>query len=167
MGEESFHTVFLGLGSNLGDRGSNLARARMMLEENGCTTILASSIYETEAWGYRSKNMFYNQCLQIETLHSPSELLNLLKRIESAQGREFAVEGYADRPIDMDILFYNDLILETEDLQIPHPGIAERAFVLAPLAEIAPGKIHPVLGQPVSVLVEKVHDMDGVRRLDL
>lgn len=154
--------VFIALGSNLDDRLANLAQARQLLD--GETHIfLASSIYETPPWGYTEQPAFYNQALAVKTDLTPLRLLNKLKRIEKIMGREETFR-YGPRVIDLDILFYDDRILNTKRLQIPHPRLQERAFVLVLLAEIIPDLIHPVLDKTVSELLRGV-DTTGVRKL--
>ncbi len=136
-------TVYIGIGSNLGDREENCGKAVALLIESGVKVIKRSSLYETEPWGFKEQPMFINMVLEIETQIEPEELLKVLKQIEIKLGR---VEGkrWMPRIIDLDILVYNDLIIKTSNLEIPHPGMHERTFVLEPLSEIAPDKIHPV-----------------------
>ncbi len=154
--------AYLGLGSNLGDRQDNLIQAlqqmksRVMVEE-------VSSFYETEPVGYLDQPRFINAVCLVSTELSPQELFHFLKRVERRMGRQPAFRN-APRPIDVDILFYNGLILESPDLTIPHPRLAQRAFVLVPLVEIAPALVHPVLKATVAELLQKV-DAGGVRKL--
>lgn len=154
--------VFLGLGTNLGSRAENLAAAREQLAAK--TRLLrASSVYETEPWGYREQPAFLNQVLQLETDLSPQRLLRFVKRVERALGRTKTFR-YGPRLIDIDILFYDQSVINTRQLQIPHPRLAERAFVLVPLAEIAPDWAHPVLGQSMSALLRDCPDRESVRK---
>jgi 2-amino-4-hydroxy-6-hydroxymethyldihydropteridine diphosphokinase len=146
--------VFIGTGSNLGDRLGALRTAALLLEPEA-HVVQASSVYETPPWGFKDQPMFLNQVLQVETELDPPALLALLKRIEKKLGRQ-ATFQYGPRAIDMDILFYDDLIYSTDALQIPHPLAAERAFVLMPLLEIAPDFVHPVLGKSIQDLTRKV-----------
>ncbi len=166
MEHHSVHTVWLGLGANLGDRRKSLASALNRLKDNGCNVLAVSGIYESEAWGYQSTHMFYNQCVVLETEQLPGELLTMLKKTEKEMGRGGPACGFADRIIDLDILFYDDIIMDTATLKIPHPGIPLRPFVLKPLAEIAPRKVHPVLGQTVSELDAELNDPGAIRRID-
>ncbi|MEX0987461.1 MAG: 2-amino-4-hydroxy-6-hydroxymethyldihydropteridine diphosphokinase [Bacteroidales bacterium] len=159
------HTVWVGVGTNLGNRRENLAVASERICENRCRIVAASVIYESEPWGFESENSFYNQCLVLETSLSPLELLESFQVIEREMGRKSTGEGFADRIIDLDILFYDNLVIQGRTLQIPHPKMAERLFVLLPLAEISPGKIHPVLNQPVSALKNRCKDRTIVKRL--
>ena len=153
------HTIFLALGSNLGDRQANLQAAIQALPP-AIQVLRLSSIYETKPWGYQEQPDFLNQVLQGETQLAPVELMRALKELEQLLGRQ-ATFHYGPRLIDLDILFYDDLILAEAGLIIPHPRLAERAFVLVPLAELAPDKIHPALKQTISHLLAGV-DTQGV-----
>lgn len=154
-------SVYLGLGTNLGDRKENLRRAVQVIASK-MKVREQSSIYETAAWGYTDQPDFLNQVIQVETDLTPLRLLNFLKKTEVELGR---VENfrYGPRQIDIDILFYDDLVKNTKRLQIPHPRIPERAFVLVPLNEIAPALKHPVLGKTTAELLEEVPEKAGVR----
>jgi 2-amino-4-hydroxy-6-hydroxymethyldihydropteridine diphosphokinase len=154
--------VYIALGSNLGDRAANLAKAREMLADD-IQVLKCSSIYQTAPWGYSEQDDFFNQVLECETLLRPLILLNRLKKVEKKMGRKKTFRN-GPRVIDLDILFYDDLILKTRRLVIPHPGLHERAFVLVPMAEVNPGFVHPVLGKTIVALLAKV-DQAGVVRL--
>ena len=154
------HSIFIALGTNLGNRGANLQAARGAL---GKSIILnrTSAIYETAPWGYLDQPNFLNQVVSGQIDLSPQALLVLLKRLERELGREPTFH-YGPRAIDLDILFYDDLILETPELTIPHPHLAERAFVLIPLAEIAPEWQHPMFHQSIQELASQVPDKEDV-----
>ena len=154
-------TAYLGLGSNLGDRMGSLASAIERLSQN-VTIGEKSSVYETEPVGYKEQPLFLNMVVSVVTELGPFELLHLIKQIEREFGRKPSFRN-APRPIDIDILFYGDIVLQTDELTIPHLGIAERAFVLVPLAEIAPALIHPVSQRMVSDLLTEVGGLDGVK----
>ena len=135
------HTVYLALGSNLGNRAANLKEAiaslppQMMVKEK-------SKVYETPPWGYIEQENFLNQVLMAKTYLEPLPLLKHLKRLEVALGRKASFQN-GPRLVDMDILFYDDLIFESPELTIPHPRVHERGFVLLPMMDIAPDFIHP------------------------
>ncbi|HUF40289.1 MAG TPA: 2-amino-4-hydroxy-6-hydroxymethyldihydropteridine diphosphokinase [Anaerolineales bacterium] len=138
-------TVFIALGSNLGKRDRNLAAARRLLA-GAVRMTEPSSIIETEPWGYTDQPAFLNQVVRGETDLAPAALLAELKSIERRMGRTETFR-FGPRLIDLDLLYYDDLVIEQPGLSIPHPRLHERVFVLRPLAEIAPGWIHPVSGQ--------------------
>jgi 2-amino-4-hydroxy-6-hydroxymethyldihydropteridine diphosphokinase len=154
--------VFLGLGTNLGSRAENLSAAREQLAAQ-MRLLRASSVYETEPWGFREQPAFLNQVVQAETDLSPLKLLRFLKRLEKQLGRTETFR-YGPRLIDMDILFYDRAVINTRRLQIPHPRLPERAFVLVPLAEIAPDFVHPVLERTMRELLRDCPDQESVRK---
>lgn len=151
--------AYLGLGTNLGDRLANLGQARSALSP-AARLVRASSIYETAPWGFIDQPAFLNQVLEVETDLFPLDLLNAVKDLEVTLGRR-PTFLYGPRQIDIDILLYADLYLDLPGLVIPHPHLAERAFVLVPLAELAPGLVHPVYRQTIQALLENV-DRTGV-----
>ena len=143
--------IYLSLGTNLGDRMANLSRARASLAPQ-VHVKAASPIYETAPWGYLEQPTFLNQVVQVETGLAPLELLAYIKGIEGRMGRAPTFE-YGPRLIDLDILFYDDRVIHLPGLEVPHPRLAERAFVLAPLADLAPDLRHPVSGLTVSEML--------------
>lgn len=149
--------VYLGLGSNLNNKKENLETAITLLEQRTGKLISRSSVIETAPWGYTSQNTFLNGVVLIETDLDPMELLDLVKTIELEMGRtQIKIKGvaeYQDRIIDIDILLFGNLIMETPSLKIPHPMMHKRKFVLELLGEIAPGVIHPVMRKTVSDLL--------------
>jgi 2-amino-4-hydroxy-6-hydroxymethyldihydropteridine diphosphokinase len=155
---------FLSLGSNLGDREKNLNKAAELLRKEGIRIISMSSMYETEPVEMTAASWFYNQVLEVETHFSPERLLFLLKSIEEHMGR-VPKECLSSRSIDIDVLLAEDKTVNTESLQIPHPRMAERNFVLLPLAEIAPDVKHPVFKVNVKDLLEKSNDRSRVIKL--
>jgi 2-amino-4-hydroxy-6-hydroxymethyldihydropteridine diphosphokinase len=155
--------AYLGLGSNLGDRRANLNAAAAGLPP-AASVFRASGIYETEPWGYQEQPAFFNQVLEVETYLSPIDLLAVLKRLEASLGRQPTFR-YGPRLIDLDILLYDQLMLDQPDLVIPHPQMAQRAFVLVPLTELAPDRIHPRLGASMAELRDRI-DLSGVKLVE-
>lgn len=156
------HSIYLALGSNMGDRRGNLAAALQRLREVVEISTI-SSIYETEPVGYLDQPRFFNIVCYGKTALTAQELLNYVKDIEVAIGRQPTFRN-GPRPIDIDIIFYDDLHITQDNLSIPHPRMAERAFVLAPLAEIAPDAVDPISGHTTRELLNTV-SQDGVKKL--
>ncbi len=163
--ENKVNEAYLLLGTNLGNRAGNLARARKAIEERMGPLQKQSSVYETEPWGISGQQAFYNQTLVVFTPLGALELLTIIHQVEQEMGR-VRKERYGARVIDIDILFFNQEVYNTPALTIPHPRITERNFVLVPLAEMAPGFIHPVLKLPIGALLKQSTDQLLVKRLD-
>jgi 2-amino-4-hydroxy-6-hydroxymethyldihydropteridine diphosphokinase len=156
---------FLGFGANLGDRKENLAQAINALNSRPDLTVLRTSgVYETEPWGLTDQPKFLNMVAEIATSIPPAELLERVKKLEQDMGREDGPR-MGPRLIDIDILLLEDLVVDEPDLIVPHASLHLRAFVLVPLAELAPESVHPVLGVTVGHLAEKVDGLEGVKPL--
>lgn len=174
------HTAFIGIGSNLGDKVGNSRRAvRELAGQIGIRVVKVSSLYNTEPWGDIEQDWFINCVTQIETSLDAYNLLKTARRIEGLLGRRRGDKGRGQgsgvsgqglerkggpRVIDLDILLYNGLVLETDDIVIPHPFLHRRSFVLTPLAEIAPDLVHPVLKKTI---MELLNGLDDAKRVEI
>lgn len=156
---------FLCLGSNLGQKRSNLRKALALLKKSGIRLLRLSSLYQTEPVEIQDQPWFYNQVVEIEANFSPLELLKSIKKIEQRMGRKGSIPK-APRKIDIDILLAEEKVVKTKELVIPHPGLEKRNFVLIPLCEIAPELVHPVLKTKIEDLAKKSKDPSLVRRLE-
>jgi 2-amino-4-hydroxy-6-hydroxymethyldihydropteridine diphosphokinase len=157
------NTAYLALGSNLGDREANLLKALEWLETADAQIARRSSLYETEPQELREQPWFLNQVVEIGTTLSPLELLARIREIERELGRKRVV-AKGPRTIDIDILLYGEAIMNTPELQIPHPRLADRRFVLEPLAELAPDLRHPVTGRTASQMLAAIEGQTVKRR---
>lgn len=162
--DKRLETVFLSLGSNLGDRIINFQLAVNHIEREIGAVINKSSVYETEAWGQVNLNSFLNQVLELQTDLESDTLMQKCLNIEQEMGRQRSesINLYENRIIDIDILFYGDKILKNSDLEIPHYALHKRQFILIPLNELAPDLAHPSLHLTVSELLNKCTDKGGV-----
>jgi 2-amino-4-hydroxy-6-hydroxymethyldihydropteridine diphosphokinase len=157
--------LFLLLGGNLGNKEQVFAKTREMVENRIGTITDKSSVYETEPWGFESDDLFWNQVLLLETGLKPLEVLAKAQQIEKEMGRVRQSKQYASRLIDLDLLFYDEVILHTQELELPHPRMAERRFVLEPLVEIAAGFVHPALKKTIAVLLDECQDQLKVKKI--
>lgn len=149
--------VYLGLGTNMGNRRGNLVKAAALLAERVGDILALSGFMETEPWGFESENLFLNAAIKMETTLGPEALLAETQAIEREMGRERKSDGsYHDRVIDIDILLYDNRVIERPDLVVPHPLMGERLFVMAPLAEIAPFGKHPLTGETFSEMADSL-----------
>lgn len=154
--------IYLSLGSNLGDRAGNLRRAVELLEAQGVRVTRQSSLYETEPMGVRDQGWFLNSVVEAETDLMPRQLLGVLREIERRVGRQRRATG-EPREVDMDILLFGSSVVRAPDLEIPHPRMAGRRFVLVPLNEIAPTEVHPILHRTAAELLSDTTDTSEVR----
>jgi 2-amino-4-hydroxy-6-hydroxymethyldihydropteridine diphosphokinase len=159
------HTAYIGVGSNVGDKLINCEKAiSEILKADHHKLLAKSSLFKTQPVGYAFQDWFVNGVIRIETDLEAPELLRTLKAVESRLGRAETFR-WGPRAIDLDILFFDDMEIHTEELQIPHPLIQNRQFVLVPLAEIDPGLIHPILKKTIQQLLSDLQEDQGVERL--
>ncbi len=147
--------VYIGIGSNLGDREDYIRKSIGLMNDFGIAVIRLSSIIETEPYGYTDQPPFLNCVAHVETFYSPLHLLNALQLIEKTLGRKRSIR-WGPRTIDLDILLYNSVVIDTPRLKIPHPDMVNRYFVLKPLSEIAPDLVNPVLGKTMTELLNGI-----------
>ena len=146
-----FHTAYVALGSNLGDKEANLRRALELLEERGVEVVHTSSFICTEPYGVTDQPQFLNGVCEVRTSMVPLALLHTLLEIEQEMGR-VRLRHWGERNIDLDLLLYEDVVMNTPELKLPHPDMQNRDFVLLPLAEIAPELVHPILQKSIEEL---------------
>jgi len=160
-----YQTAYLLLGGNLGDREDNLRKAIALIAENIGSVVSISALYETAAWGKTDQPSFLNQAVAVETNFTAIEVLNKALEIEKNLGR-VRKDKWGERLIDIDLILYGNEVIDIENkLQVPHPHMQERRFVMAPLAEIAPGVIHPILGKTILDIFENITDKLDVKKL--
>jgi 2-amino-4-hydroxy-6-hydroxymethyldihydropteridine diphosphokinase len=159
------NTVYLCIGGNLGEREANLEETREFLEFNFGDVVETSSVYESEGWEMENVPAFLNQVVKIETELTPLELLQEIAELEEFYGRERKSGIYLSREMDVDVLLYNDEIIVTENLIVPHPKMALRRFVLEPLNEIAPDLVHPMLKKTIAELLKDCEDKSVLKKI--
>jgi 2-amino-4-hydroxy-6-hydroxymethyldihydropteridine diphosphokinase len=157
--------VYLGIGTNLGEREINLKNALVSINENIGPVLKSSSVYETDPWGFKAESKFLNMVVLVETKLTAFGVLGSILMIEAQMGRIRKEKQYSSRVIDIDILLYGDLIIDEQCLKVPHPLMPDRKFVLVPLCEISPEIIHPVLEKSVSSLLKLCKDKSRVKKI--
>ena len=162
---KSISGIRVTIGGNVGDRSLNLSRAASAIEKNCGRVVKASSLYQTAPWGKEDQAPFLNQALLITTDLEADDLMSVILQTEQELGRK-RIERYGPRLIDIDILFFNNDVIERPGLHIPHPRMSERRFVLAPLQEIASQKIHPVFGKTIAELLANCRDPLSVNKIN-
>ena len=159
-------SVFILLGSNLGDRQLLINQACEMIEERCGRIVSKSRLYESEPWGFKSEHWFLNQVVVLDTEMSPDDLMDTLLAIEKELGRDRTTphEGYVSRPMDLDILYWGkDLIVEKQHVIVPHPRLHKRRFTLLPLCDVAPDYVHPILKKTNRQLLDECQDTGIVK----
>lgn len=159
------NTAYLLLGGNLGNRLQNLQSALSLINSKAGVITKKSNVFVTKAWGNEQQSDFYNQAICVETKMIAIDLLNTLLKVEEQLGRKRTADKWQARTMDIDILFFNDTIIDSEELKVPHPFIQERKFVLIPMAEIASDFIHPVLKKSIKQLMDECKDILEVKML--
>lgn len=160
----ALESVFVLLGSNLGDRELLVNQASKMIGGRCGKIVAKSRLYESEPWGFKSEHWFLNQVVKVETAFSPDALMEVLLEIEKELGRDRSVphEGYVSRPMDLDILYFGNEIIDTQMVKAPHPRLHERRFTLLPLCDIAPDYVHPVMKKTNLQLLDECQDAGKV-----
>lgn len=160
------NTVYIQLGSNIGERESFITKSMHKVEDDIGKIITSSSIFETTAWGNENQNNFLNSVIEIKTPFDAFTILQKSQEIENNLCRERS-DKWGERTIDIDILFYNNKIINTKELTVPHPLIQKRKFVLVPLSEIAPNYMHPILKKNISTLLSECKDTQKVLNYEI
>ena len=160
------YKVFLGIGGNLGNKQENFDKAHKLINDKIGNVLIYSSIYETPPWGFQSDYPFWNQVIIVETTLDTYEVLEKILQIENQFDRKRDKERYSSRKMDVDILYFEDIFLETNELIIPHPRIQERKFVLVPLVEIAPDFKHPLLRLTSLEMLKNCKDESIIMKID-
>lgn len=159
------HQVFLGTGGNIGNKHDNFDKVYTFIKNELGTITKSSSVYETPPWGFEAKDNFWNMVLIVETEFSAVEVLRKINKIEAKFGRKRESGQYKSREMDIDILYFDDEIINAENLIIPHPLLHKRLFVLVPIAEIAPDFVHPVLKQTSLKMLNNCDDKSVIRKV--
>lgn len=160
------HKVYLGLGGNIGNKQNNFEVVYRQIIQKLGSIEKVSSIYESPPWGFQSEDVFWNQVVLINTTMKPEELLRTIHKIELGFGRKRGSERYSSREMDIDILYFDDVFIETENLIIPHPKMQQRKFVLVPLNEITPGLKHPILRLSSFEMLKNCRDKSIVKKIE-
>ena len=159
------NTVYIELGGNEGNRLQLISDARQFIKDEGCKILEQSSVFETPPWGFSSNLNFYNQIIKIETKLSAVELIAILQLIETKLGRVRTDEQYSSRTMDIDILFFNDEIINEKGLTVPHPRLHLRKFVLEPMNEIASNFVHPVFKTTINQILQNCKDNSYCKKI--
>lgn len=160
------HEVYLGIGGNIGKKKFNFLKAYILIKKKLGYVLQTSSVYETPPWGFNSPDNFWNMVIKIKTDLSPQELINGIMSIENSYGRVRTEGIYRSRKMDIDILYYDNLVLDSNSITIPHPKIQDRLFVLVPLSEIAPEHKHPLLKMTTLELLKNCKDRSAIKKLE-
>jgi 2-amino-4-hydroxy-6-hydroxymethyldihydropteridine diphosphokinase len=161
------HQVFLGIGGNIGNKPENFGKVHDLIERKIGVISKQSSVYDSPPWGFHAEDNFWNQVLKVKTELAAIEILSEITKIENSFNRKRHSGGYTSREMDVDIIYYDDIFIETEDLIIPHPRLHQRLFVLVPLTEIASGFKHPLFRMTSKQLLENCKDESVIKKLDV